>query len=310
MENSLRNSPQPRSLYVHGWQHLRSTTVPVPEWLLGLKVYNDWIYVDDKKFALGTVGGFTSQKILVGAILVSMKISFPKLWNGLPEGVTTIDSRFALGSIQLHGPTALQSLAKVLHLELASAAVSDAWRWCSQVADSLNIPIGTVFCFLQKTPASEAPSKSTTKQQAREEIFFREPAFCGTFCPLFSFYCLRAALLHTTICTRWNNWAKEFANHDPSSTHIHGASKLPVLIYKMANGTWCVNMPWFWVQPVWSKLVQVKSIKTAGMRQEHQINFERGIATYPHDFPYLFEGYKEHFATWKRLRKLPAENFL
>ena len=283
---------------------------PVPEWLLGLKVYNDWIYVDDKKFALGTVVvDLPLKKILVRVHPSVYEDFFSKVVEWAPEGVTTIDSRFALGSIQLHGPTALQSLAKVLHLELASAAVSDAWRWCSQVADSLNIPIGTVFCFFAKDPrfwkhpVNPPPSSKRGGDFLFENQRFVEPSV------------LSSLLLSEGRTASYDNMyslkqlGKEFANHDPSSTHIHGASKLPVLIYKMANGTWCVNMPWFWVQPVWSKLVQVKSIKTAGMRQEHQINFERGIATYPHDFPYLFEGYKEHLlleaATQAARAKLP-----
>lgn len=267
---------------------------PVPQWLFGSRAYHDWIYVNDKKLATGLVMvDMATRRILVRIHPSVYTQLFTEVVEWAPEGVTAYDSRFALGSIQLQGPTSLQSLAKVLHLE-TSHEISNAWRSCSQTMDSKATPTGTTFSFFAKDPRfwkhPVNPPPLTTKdieiltgrqayidQDAMSSLLLSEGRTLS-YCNMYSLKQL----------------GKEFSRHDPSSTHIHGATKFPVLITKLANDTWCMSLPWFWTQPVWSQLVRVKSIKIAGLRQEHQTNFERGLPTYPHDFPFMSEGYKEH----------------
>lgn len=267
---------------------------PVPQWLLGLKAYHDWIYVNDKKLATGMVMvDMNLKKILVRVHPSVYKHLFAEVVDWASDEVTVYDTRFALGSIQLQGPLSLQCLAKVLHLE-TTPAISDAWRSCSQVMDSQAIPTGTVFSFFAKDPRfwkhPVNPPPLSTKSTAfltNGQAYIDQDA-------------MSSLLLSDGRTSSYNNMytlkqlGKEFSRHDPSSTHIHGASKFPVLVTKLSNGTWCVNLPWFWTQPVWSQLVRVTSIKIGGVRQEHQVNFERGLPTYPHDFPFTLEGYKEH----------------
>lgn len=269
---------------------------PLPSWILGKKAYHDWIYVDDKKFAIGTVFvELALKKIFLRVHPSIYKQLYSKIIEWAPENVTTYDARFALGSIQLHGPTSLQSLSRVLHLD-TSDSISDAWRSCSQLMDSIDIPTGTTFSFFTKDPrfwkhpVNPPPlSKKALDLLAQGQTFIEPEA-------------IKSLLLRQGRTSSYSNMytlkqlGKEFSKHDPSSTHIHGATKFPVLITKLSHGTWCVNVPWFWTQALWSQLVRVKHIKIAGIRQEHQINFERGLPTFPHDYPFLSEGYKEHLS--------------
>ncbi|GEQ66823.1 hypothetical protein JCM33374_g486 [Metschnikowia sp. JCM 33374] len=267
----------------------------LPDWLVkGQKTYNGWIYLDEKKL----VPGIVIVDSLKNRVLVRLHPSVYEhffaavvQWSNGKYAVS--DSRYSIGSIELRGPTALSSLSQILHLE-ADKEVADIWRSYSQSRDPRLIPCGTQFSFQVKDPRFwKHPVKAPPgKMKVTEALLGSHPTTDPEAV---------SALLGSD--TRTDSYkdmyslkqlGKELSRRDPLSSHIHGANKFPVVIFKTSEEAWCVLMPWFWVQPLWSKLITVNGVSSAGLRQIHQLNFEYNVPTYPQDYPYLSEGWKEH----------------
>lgn len=279
----------------------------IPDWLTqGSRVYTDWIYQ----------GG---SKVAPGSLVVAAKVScicirihpmcyedfFCYATKWAPSGIVVSDARYALGSIEVRGPEALKSLGLILHTVPSQA--SDAWKAFLQ-RDHRQAPSGTCFALLaadprfwkhpSNIPRSQIPDKSAITKASVDEAalqgLFTEDGRTNSYKEMYSIKQL----------------GQEFARHDPSSTHIHGPSRMPVFIYKMPNDAWCIWLPWFWVQPLWSKYISISSVKPGGLRQMHQLNFEYGRPTYPIDFPHLPQGYAEYIRKSQALSvaraKLPA----
>lgn len=283
----------------------------LPPWILdGSRVYDDWIYCDGEKVCKGTLLVSPLYDVMIRVHPAVYEEFFHKVVAWASGDVKVIDSRYALGSIQVYGPTALHLLSKVLHLDNVSSSTREAWKLSSQANDAHNIPQGTAFAFFVKDPrfwkhpVTPPYLKGDVNAVLMQHKSFVEPQ------------ALEALLLPEGRTDSYKNMfslkqlGKQFASHEGTSPKVHGSSKFPVAIYKLNNGGWCVNLPWFWVVPLWSKLVQVKSIKIGGSRQLHQVNFESGLPTFPNDFPFLPEGYKTYLLKQKAAdlarEKLPA----
>lgn len=283
-----------------------------PVWLLdGSRVYDDWIYCDGVKVCIGTLlvspGNYDLMVRVHPAIFEEL---FQKVLSWASDEVKVIDSRFALGSIQLYGPTALHLLSKVLHLEGVTSSTQDAWKLCSQTSDPHNIPQGTAFSFFVKDPRFwKHPVTPPYLKGDVNSVIMQHRSYVDP-------EAFESLLLSGGRTESYKDMfslkqlGKQFTLHEGTSPKVHGSKKFPVVIYKLKNGGWCVNMPWFWVVPLWSKLVQVKSIKIGGSRQLHQVNLENAVPTFPNDFPFLPEGYKTHLLRQKGAdlarEKLPA----
>lgn len=285
---------------------------PVPQWLVdGSRVYDDWIYCDEKRVCTGSIFVCSgNQDVLIRLHPSVYSEIFERVVAWGKDKANVIDSRFALGSIELHGPTALNSLAKILHLDGVSSKTQDAWKLFSQANDSDIIPSGTAFSFFVKDPRYwKHPVRPPFLKGNLNSLLVQQQSYLDKTS-------LESLLLPQGRTDSYKDmWSikqlgKHFAAHSDLSALAHGASKFPILIFKKKDHSWCVSLPWFWVVPLWSKLVQVNHIKVAGARQHHQINFEHGMPTFPHDFPFLPEGYKEYIMKQKAAdiarAKLPA----
>lgn len=283
----------------------------IPPWLTaGERAYNGWLYFGDKK----TVGSLYVDKETCSVILRLHPATYEAFFLQMAAWAQTVnitlhDCRYAIGSILLRGPTALHALSKTLHLE-ATDEVMRRWRVFSQNKDPDLLPSGTTFAFsvsdprFWKHPVRPPPAKGSLS----ELVLKRESAIDQNSV---------SALLSSNGRTESyrdmysvKELGKEFARRSPLSPNIHGPNRVPLLIYKLQNGSWCVNLPWFWVQPFWSQLVRVIGTKPGGLRQEHQVNFESGKLTFPLDYPFTEEGYAENELARASLEaareKLPA----
>ncbi|OBA22280.1 hypothetical protein METBIDRAFT_40082 [Metschnikowia bicuspidata var. bicuspidata NRRL YB-4993] len=282
----------------------------VPAWFLqGEKAYNGWIYLDEHKLAPGAVLiDALAHKVLVRLHPSVYEQLFAAVVRWADGQFPVVDCRYALGSIELRGPTALNSLSKVLHLE-ADEKVADNWRAYAQYRDPRLIPKGTLFSFhvkdprFWKNPVNPPPTqKDVSGVLLKKELASDPEAVKALFSSESRTYSYKDMYSLKQI-------GKEFSRRDPCSSHIHASNKFPILIFKTSQEAWCVLMPWFWVQPVWSKLSSVSAVQPAGLRQAHQVNFEYDIPTYPQDFPFLPEGYREHLmataAEKAAIEKLP-----
>lgn len=291
----------------------------IPEWFIkGRLSYNDWIYNGSDKVSFGTMY-LSSQRTC--QLLVRLHPSNYEEVFRIMQGFTDkdellsiTDCRYALGSIQLRGPTSLNVVSKIMHLQ-AEQNITSAWWQYSQHKDAGTIPNGTTFAFFiqdprfWKHPATPPRNKHPQCAMSVNDLVLLPETHLDERA-LSAILSLQGRHESYRNMYTLKQLGREFARYEPQSTHIHGKIEFPVLIQKTAECTWCVTMPWFWVQPFWSKLMQVNGVKAAGMRQDHQLNFEAGRPTYPHDYPFLAEGYRENRLVAQGLKikrdKLPA----
>lgn len=275
--------------------HITKYAGRAPEWLTkGHRVYQDWIYCKGAKYCAGTV------LVCADSLDVLVKVhpsNYPEVFSQILEWgknkAEVIDCRYAIGEIQLHGPKSLRSISKILHLEKVPGQIQASWKLHLQTSDANIVPAGTTFAFTVKDPRYwKHPVKAPFLKGSINSLIVDSKNYIDPE----SLAALLSAEGRTQSYKDMSTLkylGKQFSEH-PSLPNVHGASSFPILVYKMPNGNWSVNMPWHWVVPMWSKLVQVKEIKAAGMRQVHQVNFENNVPTFPVDFPFLTEGYREH----------------
>lgn len=277
--------------------HITKYNDPVPSWLLqGHSSYDGWLYKDATKYSPGMVLATSGTTIYVRLHPASYEQFFEYcVAIGKDFGCTVHDCRYSLGSIRLQGPASLQCLSKVLHIQDSSDSVVQPWRRFAQCNDSNLVPPGVTFAFFVedprywKKPVNSPPAKGNLDVY---QLIEQKTSFVET-------PALHALLLSEGRTASYKDMlsvsqiGKEFGKNDPFSQKVHGKSKFPLLITKAENH-WVAVAPWHWVQPLWTKLTQVADIKTAGIRQFHQVNFEQGRQTYPHDYPFIPEGFKEN----------------
>ncbi|KAK6462422.1 nuclear RNase [Scheffersomyces coipomensis] len=294
----------------------------IPEkFLNGERSYNDWIYLDGQK--IGKVLIFShiqSHKILIRCFPSIYKDIFDYCKNAISNYTPSAihDCQYSLGSLDLIGPLSLLSLSKVLHLVDKDSSIKKAWSKLSTVRDSKAIPIGFNISFdimdsrLWKQPMKIKPSSDTNE-------YFDFVSSLSTS-KLVDSTTIENLLTPEGRTKSYENQMsikeidREFtkiATRENSliDTDIQHRSITPILISKIGPSSWTLIAPWFWILPIWSKLVRVSQIKPGGIRQIRQYNFERGCANFPNDYPWLRDGWNYNEALGeikqKKYTKLP-----
>ncbi|KAG7663463.1 POP1 [[Candida] subhashii] len=268
----------------------------------GEKSYNDWIYIDSKQLCKG----FIYANLETNSILVRV---FPSVYTRLFTALQTKledfptcsihDCRFSLGSIELSGPMALSSLSKVFHFsEKLPPAILDIWGSLANIKDSGLVPIGTTFTFhIQDPRVWKRPSKFPYSLKESKSIYdiiislssssspqmISPKVIEDLFTPEGRYTSYKDQLTLKEIGRFYGN-----LNKQPSDI---SHSQIPILVSKTASQTWTVITPWYWVLPVWSRLVHVRDVKPGGIQQVYQFNFENGLASFPQDYPWLYDGW-------------------
>lgn len=258
-----------------------------PQWLTeGQRAYTGKLYWENQPIGVGTI-------VCQGSLLFHLHPgTFPEYfteivkWAG-DNSAKVCDTRYAIGTLKVAGPTALHSLSQVLHV-LASQKVTNLWRLCAGVADS-DLPEGTLFGFFSHDPRcwkhAVKPPPLLLKSVPQE----MENGFRG-----FEPEALQALF---TEQGRTESYRDMLSVKRIDQVFSHGGefeqTGFPLLLVKTAI-EWLVIMPWHWVMPLWSKLVKVSHVAVGGARQMHQISFERGVPSFPHDYPFWPEGHRNN----------------
>lgn len=261
------------------------------------KTYHGWIYAPHK-VTKGLVWCFESSVMIrVHPAVFTEVFEFVQL-----NSDTIYDCRYALGSLELAGPRALSCLSRVVHVE--NGPSSTKWLQISRYnCDS--VPVGTTFVLGMKDPRfwkhSRRPPVSEPQPSLPDLIISMSSsdATSTTDAPH------AAALLSSEL--RNNSYknqhttkqlSDQFQRTSPLANSIakfviDSLPSIPIFVTKTAT-TWCVICPWFWILPLWIKLVLVPEVHVGGAKQLHQINYERGHPTFPTDYPFLAQGWSEN----------------
>ncbi|RLV90088.1 Ribonucleases P/MRP protein subunit POP1 [Spathaspora sp. JA1] len=254
----------------------------------GEKSYYGWIYIDSQPICQGYVLGNTSRQIIIRVYPSVYKQLFNHITS---QNLSVQDCRYALGSIELSGPSGLSSLSKILQFN--SQDNLELWKQLISVQDTDLIPIGTTFTFdiqdprIYKTPRKLNKSNNVNVYDLIISLSSKklvDPEIVNQLCQSES---------------RNNSYKDQLSNKDLGRFHVNLHSKpqdistshIPVIISKLTNSKWTIILPWYWVLPFWLQLVKVRDVKPGGYLQINQMNFENQQPSFPQDFPWIKDGW-------------------
>lgn len=220
-------------------------------------------------------------------------------------GGAVVDSRFAIGSVEVAGPAALGALAGVLHPVDGSLVGAVLWRRLSGLADVLAVPVGTTFLFSVYDPRlwGKPIPCPLSGEASMVDCVIEAGRGAGVEA--------EAGVALTSSSGRTASYNNMATLRDISARKAHSPgvllvptsedSRFPVVLTKTSS-SWTMLLPWFWVLPVWHVLVATPHLRLGGLRQHHQIAFEQGRAAYPADYPFLRAGFVENEMVAQELR--------
>ncbi|KAG2734104.1 hypothetical protein G9P44_003629 [Scheffersomyces stipitis] len=272
----------------------------------GTKSYSDWIFLENEKVAKVLIYANISLKKILVSVLPSlfMDIYFKikaKLAN-YKSNTTINDCRYSLGSIDICGPQALPAISKILHLyKLENSDIQRTWRTLAHNTDSGLVPIGTTLSFsvkdprFWKRPSRLPPSASDISLNELVIALNNETSSNIDSDSIANLLSSRSRNESYDGQMSIKSISKEFNKLSPLdksvSYELINRSRIPLLITKLAEGSWSLILPWYWVLPIWISATKVRQIKVGGLKQRHQFNFENEIPTFPYDFPFLRDGW-------------------
>ncbi|KAL6454504.1 POP1 Ribonucleases P/MRP protein subunit POP1 [Candida maltosa Xu316] len=266
--------------------------------LTGQKSYNGWVNWGVKQIAPGFIYVNEDLKTILVRIYPSVYLS---LFNQLKEAVakldkaTIYDCRYALGSIELSGPLSIKSLSKIFHFKNLSSELKDIWYNLSKIKDSDLVPVGTTFTFnLQDPRIWQRPTKNPYKPKQEQDVY-------DTIIALNSISHVDNSIVSKLLTSegRYASYenqlsikqlGKHYSVMESKPSDI-SHSQIPIILTKIDSQKWLMILPWYWVTPFWIQLTKITDIKPGGTKQLYQFQFENNKPTFPHDYPWLVDGW-------------------
>lgn len=240
--------------------------------------------------------------------------AFLQVWNEVVRiskvqkpAVTVEDLRFEVGSIEIMGPAAAETLCSILH-PTSSQNTPDApqslWSTLASVTDLGALPPGALLAFdisdprLRDPPTQSSVSHDPTTMietlsswpidstQASSSIFSRTARLTGQ----------RTMPSQKSINRRQS--ANTLGGYpEPRSTD----PRIPMLTFvSRESNSWTVLLPWKCVMPVWRGIMRYPlstggNPRFGGLKERRQVTFERSMPSFPYDCPGTDAG-----LTWER----------
>lgn len=200
------------------------------------------------------------------------------------------DLRYAVGSIDIGGPKALQVLNTVLTPTDESSKSAKMFRTLSHLATIDSLPENAVFHLLVTDPRYNHPPKAPRQRTSTpESIMDTLVAWPG---PLVTENLQNKSVIFSKEA-RLNSYVNQLSLKGISrqrSNKLQGVGgqpppvEVPVTVIRSKN-QFSVLLPWFWVLPFWFAINHIPCVSMAGTRQRHQVAYETGQPFFPNDFP-------------------------
>lgn len=301
------------------------------KWNNGSRVWEGWIYEREGKNPRGIayvtiiwcVAEAASTKRR--AFMRVHPCAFLQLWNEViriakvqKPAVTVEDLRFEIGSIEIMGPGAGESLCSVLHPTSSSEGNSpqSIWPALADVTEPGILPPGALLSFpisdprLRDPPRTAELSQGSESQMAFMEMIANWPIdACQTASTLFDRNARLAAarsLPSQKTINRRKGAEGDFGEYPaPRATD----PQIPMLVYTSNNSkSWTVLLPWKCVMPVWRALMRYPlstggNPRFGGLKERRQVDFEHSVPSFPFDFPGCAAGW-----TWELQERVAREH--
>ncbi|KAG7194547.1 uncharacterized protein KQ657_004762 [Scheffersomyces spartinae] len=195
------------------------------------------------------------------------------------------DCRYAIGSLELRGPKALELLTKNLSVSEESELLQ-LWNSMAKFPDTY--PTGSCLSIKMSDPRIKKRKTSGVNSIAS-----------------LSFIDLLKMLISHRPTTTLTDHAERYASYEEMKSikevqkqNAATPANVPILLIKLQSSSWTLLMPWYWILPTWHVLVKSPKAKPGGQKQIRQFNFEAGIKSYPIDFPFTPDGWH-----WQQTQK-------
>lgn len=233
--------------------------------------------------------------------------AFLQLWEHITKaakiqkpGVTVEDLRFEIGSIEVMGPAAAETLCSILHpvpkVSHSPAQSDSIWPTLSSITDVGLLPRNPVIAFsctdprLRDPPQTAAAPENPQSEALTETLAYWPIDEASAFPELFNRNS-RLAAGRTLPSQQSINRRKTAAGPGQYPEARSTDPRIPILTYiSSERKTWTVLLPWKCVAPVWRSLMRYPvstggTPRFGGLNEIHQVSFERSKPSFPFDFP-------------------------
>lgn len=202
---------------------------------------------------------------------------FETVWN-LFDGFQRQDCRYSIGSIEVLGKRALSTLVASLRLHKScDKSVETSWRSLALVGSVESLPRHSVLNLNICDPRGYVAHKQRPKGTV-ERAVDTLTSWLSTTAQLFDLETRRAS-----VCSQQS--LEEINKQRVAGTTLTIADPaIPVTLIALDGGRIRMLLPWAWVNPVWMTLMH-SQLSVGGMKQQEQIAFERGVCSFPRDYP-------------------------
>jgi ribonuclease P/MRP protein subunit POP1 len=254
------------------------------------------VRIDDQIVGEATVLTFHDQN-MKRVVVRSHPSIYTQLFKHLvtirTEDVDVIDDRFAIGSIEIAGPISLSSLATILKPIYPKSRPSQIF---GDLCSETNLPERTMFTFYAQDPRLA----NRAKPRPRKNV--------NTYDVLIDMKSTQSSLDQSAINALFTSEGRTESYKDQHSLKQIAQEKnkpfnerskgigFPVILFN-SDSRWTLLLPWYWTLPVWHALMHIAHIKLGGLKQSHQMKFEKGELFFPIDYPFTEIGHMENKLT-------------
>lgn len=284
------------------------------KWRNGTRVWEGWIYEREakppKKIAQVTImwrvsdAHSTKRKVLIRV----HPSAFLQLWNEairiskVQKPVVVVeDLRFEIGSLEIMGPAAAETLSSVL-CPVSSTTIDfnaprSIWHQLAPVTDVSSLPVGAMLAFdisdsrLRDPPAPAQILQDGQSTQSLTEILAEWPVD-GSQGPSALFdRNLRLAAQRSMPSDKSINRRKSACTLGEQPEARPTDPRIPTIVYASRESkTWIILLPWKCVQPVWRSMMRYPvstggNPRFGGLKERRQVSFERSVPQFPYDHP-------------------------
>ncbi|KAK1907352.1 hypothetical protein P3342_005678 [Pyrenophora teres f. teres] len=227
---------------------------------------------------------------------------FLQLWNEViriskvqKPAVTVHDLRFEIGSIEITGPAAAETLCSIL----APVSTSDTtlWSTLASITDAASLPAGALLAFDISDPRLRDPPAPTPIAQDQQSLDTLTEILAAwpidktqTAASIFN-TTSRLTAQRTMPSQKSINRRKGMCTLGEALEPRPTDPRIPTLIFTSRESRcWTVMLPWRCVMAVWRQMMRYPvstggNPRFGGLKERRQVDFERSIPHFPYDHP-------------------------
>ncbi|EMD64166.1 hypothetical protein COCSADRAFT_90090 [Bipolaris sorokiniana ND90Pr] len=285
------------------------------KWRHGTRTWEGWIHEREdmrlKRIAHVTIVWCVpeSEKDKRRAFIRVHPSAFLTLWNEVIRAakvqkppVIVRDARFEIGSIEIMGPAAAETLCSVLH-PISSSSDTDTgtpqslWSMLALVTDVASLPAGALLAFDITDPRLRDPPSTTPTAQDQHSIAILTEALAAwpvdqtqKAAAVFNTDA-RLAAQRTMPSQKSINRRKSACTLGEDLEARPTDPKIPALVFTSRESrSWTILLPWKCVMPIWRQMMRYPvstggNPRFGGLKERRQVDFERSVPHFPYDFP-------------------------